>query len=189
MAKKKSKNLATYDKILDLYATNLDEGRIFLYKMIPTLAQKSPYHRYVSANHTTEDIHWEMFMFLDWILTSDRTRQSKFYYLWNVFHKMHDSLNKTLKLYKEVYDETLFNKEECDIDDVDWILEYLLELHWILDSTELKIFRIIANWWWVSKVIKEFHIQHKDARELYDKVLLKTKAFIYKMWEDATDLC
>ena len=136
---KRSKNLLTYDKILDLYATDLDAGRIFLYKVIPTLAQKSPYHRYVSANHTADDIHWEMFMFLDSILTSNRTRQSKFYYLWNVFHRMHDSLNKTLKLYKEVYDESLLTSETYDIKDVDWMLEYLLDLHWVLNSAEKKV--------------------------------------------------
>ena len=186
---KRSKNLLTYDKILDLYATDLDAGRIFLYKVIPTLAQKSPYHRYVSANHTADDIHWEMFMFLDSILTSSRTRQSKFYYLWNVFHRMHDSLNKTLKLYKEVYDESLLSSETYDIKDVDWMLEYLLDLHWVLNSAEKKVYTIITNWWWVSKVIKELHIQYKDARDLYDTVIAKIKDFLYKMDKDVTDIC
>lgn len=186
--KKKSKNLLTYDKILDLYETNLDEWRIFLYKMVPTLAIKSPYHRYVSANHTTDDIHSEMFMFLDWILTSNRTRQSKFYYLWNIFHRMHDSLNRTLKLYKEVYDESLLNEETYEIKDPEWMLEYLLELHWVFNSAEKKVYDIISNWWWVSKVIKELHIQYKDARELCDTVIEKIKNFLYKMDKDVTNI-
>ena len=188
MAKKKSKNLLTYDKILDLYATNLEEGRIFLFKVLPKLAIHSPYHKLISANYLTEDIHWEMFVFLDGILTSNRSRQTKFYYLWFVFHKMHDSLNKTLKIYKEIYDDLAFSKETYEIDDVDWILEYLLELHWVLNYHEMKVYRIISSWWWVSKVIKELHTWYKDAKKLYDDVIVKTKAFISQIWEDATDL-
>lgn len=186
---KRSKNLLDYDKILDLYETDLNQGRIFLYQKIPDLAKKSPYHKMVSTYHTADDIHWEMFIFLDNILTSDRSRKSKFYYLWNIFHNIHDSLNKNLKLYKEVYDEDIMKQVPYELKDPDGLFEYVLDIHWILGPTEKKVYKILAEWWWVSRVIKELHIQHRDARELCDTVIDKIKKFLYEVNKDVTDLC
>lgn len=180
--------MAMYDKILELYSTNLEEGRILLYQQIPKLAIHSPYFKITWAYFTKDDIHSEMFMFLDWILTSDRERKSKFYYIWNVFHRMPNSLNKVLKFPKEYYWYEVINESTYEIDDVEWILEYVMDIHEVLTPTEKKIFSLLKGWLWPTVIGKRLWIPFYKARDLCSIVVNKTKQFLNLMDKDVTDI-
>ena len=181
-------NMSMYDKILDLYDTNLDDARVYLYTNIPKLAKQSPYHKMLGQFYTTDDIHSEMFMFLDWILTSDRERKSKFYYLWNVFHRMPNSLNKTLRLNKEVYWDDIINETTCEVDDPDWLLEYVMDLHSVFTPLEKEIFKMLSSGKGPTIISKELWMYYYKARDLCDIVIQKTKEFISNMDRDATSV-
>lgn len=181
--------MSMYDKILDLYSTNLDDARVYLYTNIPKLAKQSPYHKMLGQFYTTDDIHSEMFMFLDWILTSDRERKSKFYYLWNVFHRMPNSLNKTLRLNREIYWDDIINEATCEVDDPDWLLEYVMDLHNVFTPLEKEIFKMLSGGKGPTIISKELWMYYYKARDLCDIVIQKTKEFISNMDRDATSVC
>lgn len=181
-------NMSMYDTILDLYSKDLDKARIYLYTNIPKLAKQSPYHKMLGQVYTTDDIHSEMFMFLDWILTSDRERKSKFYYLRNVFHRMPNSLNKTLRLNRENYWDEVVNEATCEIDDPDGLLEYVMDLHSIFTPLEKQIFKMLSGWKGPTIISKELWMYYYKARDLCDIVIQKTKDFISNMDRDVTSL-
>lgn len=181
-------NMSTYDTILDLYSKDLNKAREFLYLSIPKLARQSPYHKMMGQVYTTDDIHSEMFMFLDWILTSNRERKSKFYYLWNVFHRMPNSLNKTLRLNRETYWEDVVNELTYEVDDPDGLLEYVMDLHKIFSPLEKEVFKYLSWGDWPTIISKKIWIQYYKTRELCDIVITKTKDFISKMDKDVTSL-
>ena len=174
-------NMSMYDTILDLYSKDLDKARIYLYTNIPKLAKQSPYHKMLGQVYTTDDIHSEMFLFLDWILTSDRERKSKFYYLRNVFHRMPNSLNKTLRLNRENYWDEIVNEATCEIDDPDGLLEYVMDLHSIFTPLEKQIFKMLSGWKGPTIISKELWMYYYKARDLCDIVIQKTKDFISNM--------
>ena len=182
-------NMSAYDTIIDLYDMNLVEGRKYLYNAIPKLAKQSPYHKMLGQVYTADDIHSEMFLFLDWILTSDRERKSKFYYLWNTFHRMPNSLNKILKLNRETYWDDLINEFTYEIADPEWLLEYIMDLHWVFSPLEKNIFNMLHKWLWPTSISRELGMYYYKARELCEIVVAKTKNFISNMDKDVASIC
>jgi len=182
-------NMSDYDKIIDLYEEDINKWREYLYNIVPKLAKQSPYHKMVWQVYTTDDIHSEMFLFLDWILTSDRERKSKFYYLWNTFHRMPNSLNKVLKLNKESYWDDIINDVTYEVNDPEWLLEYIMDLHWVFSPLEKNIFNLLRNWKWPTSISKELGMYYYKARELCEIVESKTKNFISNMDKDVASIC
>lgn len=182
-------NMSAYDTIIDLYEQSKDIGREYLYNAVPKLAKQSPYHKLIWQVYTIDDIHSEMFLFLDWILTSDRERKSKFYYLWNVFHRMPNSLNKILKLNKESYWDDIVNEVTYEVADPEWLLLYIMDLHWVFSPLEKNIFLMLSEWKGPTMISKDLWMYYYKARELCEIVVEKTKDFISKMDKDVASIC
>lgn len=77
-----------YEKILDLYKSDLDEGRIFMYENMGLLMRKNPLMKHNYETYTPEDIKSEAFMIADAILLrEDIPEFKKISKLWYLFNK------------------------------------------------------------------------------------------------------
>lgn len=81
-------NKNIYEKILDLYEENMDNGRAFLYENMELLMRKNPLLRHKNYTFTKDDILSESFLIADnIILRKDVTDEKKISKLWYLFNR------------------------------------------------------------------------------------------------------
>ena len=76
-----------YEKILELYQKDKQEGRVFLFENLPKLMRKNPLMRIKNNTYTRDDVISEVMLLADDILLRkdipDEKKISKLWYLFN----------------------------------------------------------------------------------------------------------
>lgn len=81
-------NKNIYEKVLDLYKKDIEQGRIFLYENMELLMRKNPLLRHKNYTYTKDDILSESFLIADnIILREDIANEKKISKLWYLFNR------------------------------------------------------------------------------------------------------
>lgn len=170
-----------YEKILNLYRANLDEGRVFMYENMGLLMRKNPLLKHNYITYTSDDIKSEAFMIADSIITRedipDFKKISKLRYLFNKGGwALHDKLSQ-------------YNAESYNVDDIKeevWIEAYLGDeiLDWILVSNNIitpleeKILMYLRQGRWKYEIARLMKTTYYNIKAIVDTIAMKVEKFL-----------
>ena len=180
-----------YEKILNLYRDNLDEGRIFLYENLPKLMRKNPLMKIKNYTYAKEDICSEAFMLADKIILrkdiDDKKKISKLRYLFNRWGgQLYNIINQ-------------YNQESYTIDDLkDWeklvenvvddVLTWILINNDILSPLEASVLEYKKQWRGNYEIARLMKTTYYNVRDIVEGVAVKVRKFLDENdGEDADD--
>lgn len=179
-----------YEKMLDLYRVNIDDGRVFMYENMGLLMRKNPLLKHGSLTYTPDDIKSEAFMLADEIILRkdipDYKKISKLRYLFN-------------KWYWALYDKVFqYDAEKYSVDDIReeiWVEDFMGDeiLNWILVSNKIitpleeKILWYLREWRWKYEIARLLKTTYYNVRSAVETLTLKIERFIKENNIDADD--
>lgn len=177
-----------YEKILDLYRANLDEGRIFMYENMGLLMRKNPLLKHNYVTYTPDDIKSEAFMIADSILLRedipDFKKISKLRYLFNKGGgALHDKVSQ--------YNAESYNvddiKEEIGIDAYlgDDILNWILITNDVITPLEEKILNYLKQGRWKYEIARLMKTTYYNIKAIVDDLAIKIEKFLTENNVDA----
>lgn len=177
-----------YEKIISLYNTNINEGRIFMYENIGLLLRKNPLLRVDFNTFTKDDIYSECFMIADKLmLRNDIDDKKKVSRLWFLFNKwwwpLYDLLNK-YNMESYTMDDLKENSNfMCDIDDDD-LFEYILVHNDVLSPIEVKVLQYMQQWRGRYEIARLLQTTYHNVKDIIDNMQTKIKEFLNKINEE-----
>lgn len=170
-----------YEKILDLYKTNLDEWRIFLYENMGLLMRKNPLLKHNFVTYTSDDIKSEAFMIADNILLrEDIPDFKKISKLWYLFNKWGGALYDKISQYNaETYNVDDI-KEEIGIENYlgDDILDWILVSNNIITPLEEKVLSYLRQGRWKYEIARLMKTTYYNVKSIIDTLALKVQRFL-----------
>ena len=170
-----------YEKILDLYKTNLDEWRIFLYENMGLLMRKNPLLKHNFVTYTSDDIKSEAFMFADAIiLREDIDDVKKISKLWYLFNRGGWQLYNIVTQYNaETYNtDDLKNNELLSEEVVDDVFIWVLVNNNIITPLEAQILEYKSQWMGKYEIARQMKTTYYNVRAIMDTIALKIIAFL-----------
>ena len=170
-----------YEKILDLYKSDLDEGRIFMYENMGLLMRKNPLMKHNYETYTPEDIKSEAFMIADAILLrEDIPEFKKISKLWYLFNKWGWVLYDKITQYNaETYNVDDI-KEELGIETLLWdeILDWILISNNIITPLEEKVLSYLRQGRGKYEIARLMKTTYYNIKAIVDTLALKIKRFL-----------
>lgn len=179
-----------YEKILDIYSKDIDEGRTFMYENMPKLMRRNPILRIKNNAYTIDDIYSEAFLFGDKIVTNknidDKKKISR---LWFLFNKWWWSLyNKLNQYYAEQYN--IANLEDDPLWSYDLkndMLEWVLVTNNIITPLEEKILQYLQQWRGKYEIARMMKTTYYNVKTIIETMALKIERFLDETNEDVND--
>lgn len=170
-----------YEKILDLYKTNLDEWRIFLYENMGLLMRKNPLLKHNFVTYTSDDIKSEAFMIADNILLrEDIPDFKKISKLWYLFNKWGGALYDKISQYNAESYNVDDIKEEIGIESYlgDDILDWILVSNNIITPLEEKVLSYLRQGRWKYEIARLMKTTYYNIKSIIDTLALKVQRFL-----------
>jgi len=180
-----------YEKILELYQKDKQEGRIFLFENLPKLMRKNPLMRIKNNTYTKDDIISEVMLLADEILLrKDIPDEKKISKLWYLFNRWGWALYNKLNQYgAESYTiDDIRDSDSRSYDmDVD-MLQYVLVVNNIISPLEAKVLQYVWEWRGKYEIARLMKTTYYNVRDIVDTIWLKIKRFLEENdLEDATN--
>ena len=177
--KKMQKNI--YERVLDLYKKDIEQGRIFLYENMELLMRKNPLLRHKNYTYTKDDILSESFLIADNILLrEDVANEKKISKLWYLFNRWGWVLyNKLNQFWPESYTiDDIRDSEHWSYDmDVD-MLQYVLVVNNVITPLEAKVLQHLWEGRWKYEIARLMKTTYYNVRDIVDTIATKVKRFI-----------
>lgn len=170
-----------YEKVLNLYKTDLDSGRICLYENMSLLMRRNPLLRHKNYTFTKDDILSESFMIADDILLrkdiSDEKKISKLWYLFNRWGwALYNKLNQ-YGLESYTIDDIRDSENRSYNMDVD-MLQYVLVANNIITPLEAKMLQYLGDWRGKYEIARLMKTTYYNVRDIVDTIALKINRFL-----------
>jgi len=170
-----------YEKVLNLYKRNLDEGRIFLFENLPKLMRKNPLMRIKNNTYTKDDIISEVMLLADEILLrKDIPDEKKISKLWYLFNRWGWALYNKLNQYGlESYTiDDIRDSDSRSYDmDID-MLQYVLVVNNIISPLEAKVLQYLSENRGKYEIARLMKTTYYNVRDIVDAIALKIDRFL-----------
>ena len=174
-------NKNIYEKILDLYNKNIDEGRSFLYENMWLLMRKNPLLHYKNYTFTKDDILSESFLIADNIILKENVSdEKKISRLWYLFNRWGWALyNKLNQFWMETYTiDDISDSEDWSYDmDID-MLQYVLVKNNIITPLEAKVIQYLWEGRWKYEIARLMKTTYYNIKDIVDIITIKINKFI-----------